>query len=83
MTEPGEVLDQAHHNLAALEATNDGSGRWWLEAWAELLDGPVDDLVAVLVGTDNRARDLRPTSPFAGVLPQTERDLVLAGLRSR
>ncbi len=42
------------------------------EQWLQLLDGPLDALIAVLSDPGERARTLRSCSPFAGVLdPKT------------
>jgi hypothetical protein len=51
----------------------DGSiHRTYAGIWAELLAGPLDDLVAMLVSATERARALRQCSPFAGVIdPRT------------
>ena len=42
--------------------------RPYAEAWSELLDGPLDDLVRALLERSERMHDLRQVSPFAGVL---------------
>ena len=47
----------------------DGSvHREYAEAWHELLVGPADRLLDVLADPGERARALRQTSPFAGVV---------------
>jgi hypothetical protein len=43
------------------------------EAWLRLLDGPREELLAVLSGRDERARALRQASPFSFVLEPRER----------
>jgi hypothetical protein len=45
----------------------------WARRWAELLSRPVDEVAAALVDTSQEARDLRQSSPFAGVLSPRER----------
>jgi hypothetical protein len=48
---------------------DDGSvHRIYAEAWREALDGPLEQLLALLVDPGQRARDLRQASPFAGFL---------------
>jgi hypothetical protein len=37
-------------------------------AWREALEGPFEELLALLVDPGQRARDLRQASPFAGFL---------------
>jgi len=51
----------------------DGSvARPYAEAWQAILAQPVEDVALFLAGTDERARQLRQVSPFAGVLdPRT------------
>lgn len=55
--------------------------RHWAEAWAALLARPLPDILAVLVDPGQRARDLRQSSPFAGVLSPRERWDALRRLR--
>lgn len=44
----------------------------WADAWLEILDRPLAEIVVVLTDPGERARQLRQTSPFAGVLdPKT------------
>jgi len=45
----------------------------YAEAWRRLLDGPLDDVRAVLVGDDEQSATLRQVSPFAGMLSPRER----------
>ena len=48
-----------------------------LQEWIAALDGPVEGVVALLPGTDERATRLRQSNPFAGVLSQQERNAIL------
>ena len=41
--------------------------------WREILDLPLDALLATLIDTGEEATDLRQVSPFAGVLSPRER----------
>ena len=46
------------------------------EAWRAELSRPIEQLAAFLVNPSQEARDLRQTSPFAGVLdPRTRWDI--------
>ena len=45
----------------------------WLDEWATLARGSVGGLIDSMLGTDQRAIDLRQNSPFAGALTQEER----------
>jgi hypothetical protein len=47
------------------------------EAWRAVLAQPVETILAVLEGDDERARRLRASSPFAGVLDPSERWAIL------
>lgn len=53
----------------------------WAEAWDALLARPLPEILAVLVDPSQRARDLRQSSPFAGVLSPRERWDALRRLR--
>lgn len=41
--------------------------------WHRLLDGPVNELAASLLGLDDHGELLRDTMPFAGVIPEPRR----------
>ena len=82
--DPGAVLAAARRNLATMRRANDdGSADGWLDAWEVLLDGPLDRLTAVMVDPRQAARDLRQSSPFAGVLSPKERWAALRRVRRR
>jgi hypothetical protein len=69
----------ARRNLARSRSTVRGDqARAWLDEWSDLLDGPPERLVDVLLGADEHSIDLRQVSPFAGVLSEEER---LAAIR--
>jgi hypothetical protein len=42
-------------------------------SWAEVLDRPIPEIIAFLTDTGERARELRQSTPFAGVLDPRER----------
>ena len=46
---------------------------YYLQAWADLLDGPIEEVLAVLRDEGERATDLRHNSPFAGIIDQSTR----------
>lgn len=48
-----------------------------LREWLTVLDGPVEGVLAVLRGTDERAIRLRQSNPFAGVLSNQQRNAIL------
>lgn len=45
----------------------------WGEAWAAVLEGPVEELCELLQANDEHARSMRQASPFAGALHPRER----------
>jgi hypothetical protein len=75
-------------NLALVEKGRANVRRWLqscspaarpaLLEWQAALDGPLDELLALLTATDERATRLRQSSPFAGVLSTAERTAILA-----
>lgn len=80
--DPGRWLPVARGNVKKmLEQHPRGRARTWLSEWAGLLDGPLDELLAVLTSPTPRARELRQNSPFAGVLSDAERQAVLDAAR--
>lgn len=82
--DPERALSIGRANVERMRSAARGAARIWLQDWSELLDGPVSDLLAVLVGPSQRSREMRQLSPFAGVLDEDQRAAVLtaAGLRA-
>lgn len=72
-----EVIAKARENIERwgwLKDFPDPSRRPdFMTEWLALLDGPMDILLEVLTGSDERAVTLRSSSPFAGVVPFKER----------
>jgi len=54
-----------------------------LDEWRALLEAPLEQLLAVLTGSDERATRLRQSSPFAGVLTPQERFAILREFQAR
>lgn len=80
LRDPESVRKIARRSLKVMGEANPDA-RPWLEEWAQLLDGPLHELAAVLLSTGQHARGLRRSSPFAGVLSQEERLEVLRSIR--
>ena len=74
------VRARAQRNLTRARAQYDVVPSW-VHQWQALLDGPTDKLVEALTSPDERARVLRQSSPFAGVLSPRERWAVLADVK--
>lgn len=73
-----EVVKMANDNLASMRRVDsEQRSKVYFDEWQRLLDGPLEDLVAVAVSTDQSSRDLRQCTPFAGVLSDDERMNVL------
>jgi hypothetical protein len=51
---------------------NSGERDYWKE-WEKLLEGPLEDLLTFMVSPEEKARWLRQSSPFCGILTPQER----------
>lgn len=80
--DPARTLALARRNLTRLRAEHPGRRLAAdFDAWEQLLAGPVDALLDLLVSTSARAVELRQNSPFAGVLTPSERAKALDAFR--
>lgn len=79
--DPDTVVRRARHQLEVMRPLVRGRARAWIAEWGQLLDGPVDVLLAALTDRSPRGCELRQNSPFAGALTADERDRVLAAWR--
>lgn len=66
---PG-VIEKALQNLSRWESSAPGP---WIGEWRAILLRPREELLSFLVERSERADRLRQSSPFAGVLSQSER----------
>lgn len=80
-TEPERTIANALAHLEKARPTARGQARKWLDEWAELLDGPVDQILAALTDRSLRGRELRQNSPFAGAVTQEQRLMALEAWR--
>lgn len=78
--DPMAVLGKARENIEKMRSVGPGEQRW-VDVWESLLALGAGHVEALLTSTDQFARDLRQSSPFAGVLTQQERREVLKGLQ--
>lgn len=77
------MVDKARGNLARWLETCSAGARPDLLEWQRLLSGPFDDLLSLLVATDEHAARLRQSSPFCGILTQEERLGILREFQAR
>ncbi len=83
VADPDVVLAKAKANVATMRAADTARhAAGWLDQWEALLDGSLVELIDVMLSRSQIACDLRPSTPFAGVLTPAER-LVAMGLQQR
>ncbi|MCD0449462.1 hypothetical protein LO762_09700 [Actinocorallia sp. API 0066] len=73
------VLGIARRNLERMRGREGWGRNPWLVRWRIVLDSGVDAVIEVLLSRDPEAVELRQNTPFAGVLPQEDRERLLAG----
>lgn len=69
---PNDVLSKARSNIKKMRSIGPSEQRW-VDVWESLLALGAGHVEALLTSTDQFARDLRQSSPFAGVLNEEER----------
>lgn len=75
---PAALLAAAAINLRRLRRMHPEGLAWqWLDRWDAVLDDGVESVLDVLTSSAEYAIELRTTSPFAGILTETERRAVL------
>jgi hypothetical protein len=67
-----QLLAITHDNLQRWSATA-GRSQPYLDAWAELLKLPLEELFVVMVEESEKMTAMRQSGPFAGVLNEEER----------
>ena len=77
---PADVLSRARSNIEKMRLIGPSEQRW-VDVWELLLALGAGHVEALLTSTDQFARDLRQSSPFAGVLTESERREVLKELQ--
>ena len=77
VSDPERARGIARANLERMWTASRGQARRWLEEWERLVEGPIDTLLAVLVSSSPRGRELRQNNPFAGILTEAERQRVM------
>jgi excisionase family DNA binding protein len=80
--DPDRVLRKARVNLARLRQVHPRGGAASLLAeWGRILDRGPDAALEALTSRSPKAAELRQSSPFAGVLTQSERRRILESFR--
>jgi len=75
-----ELLDTARERVRSWLDSGRVS-RYWAEAWNEALKGTLGEVIVRITDPSQHARDLRQSSPFAGVLDPRVRWEILRRLR--
>lgn len=76
-----KLLDVARNNLKRWRARRDGGAPAWYGEWCRILDRPWAEIAAVITEQSEDGVRLRQSSPFAGVLSETERRRVYNAFR--
>lgn len=80
-SDPGAARSLASKNLRRMTAAvGDNTARRWLDAWAEVIEGPVEEIRDTLLDPSQHGDDMRQMTPFAGLLSEEERRSVLAAV---
>ena len=67
------LFGKVQENLDRYQAQADSSVRVYLTEWQSIVDLGIDAALAVALEQTERGQVLRSTSPFAGILTETER----------
>lgn len=78
--DPAAVMAKARTNIDKMRSIGPSEQRW-VDVWETLLALGAGHVEALLTSTDQFARDLRQSSPFAGVLTEAERREILKELQ--
>ena len=75
------ILERARERVRSW-AERGGAHTYYVDAWADVLSRPIDEIEAFLVDGSEHARALRQTSPFAGALSARDRWRVWTSVRT-
>jgi hypothetical protein len=75
------LLERARARVGEWLAIDGPVDHRWARQWESLLDLPIADLRKLLVEDSEQMRDLRQSTPFAGVVPEEERRKILQEVR--
>jgi len=76
-----ELLDRARKRVGGWLAVEGPVDHRWAKQWEELLSLPIPVLKRRLVEDSEQMRDLRQSTPFAGVVREDERRKILQEVR--
>lgn len=76
------LLDRVRARLDEWQEAGGRSAAYAIE-WRQILDRPLPEVLAFLVDEGERARELRQSTPFAGLLPPRERWRLWEAVRVR
>jgi len=74
--DPVPVIRIALENIPRWK--NSGADCDDFDLWRKALHGPTEEIIKILSGTDETSTRLRQSSLFPGVIPQQEREKILA-----
>jgi len=77
-----QLVDEARARLARWTSSGRIDPRW-AEEWRVVLDQPLPRIARAISSASPRARELRQTSPFAGVLTEQERRKLIEAVEAR
>lgn len=72
-----EFIEQARATLARWMRNCAPNTRATLEEWNAALEGPGEEIIGILTGTDERSTRLRQSNPFTCVLTEQERNQII------
>jgi hypothetical protein len=78
----GALLSQARERVSKWLSTG-STHRRYAKEWQDLLNGPIEALLAVLRDPGDRSTALRHVSPFAGAIDEATRRRVWREVRER
>ncbi len=74
LTQPKPIIARMPGNIAKIRHNVSGVlPQRWLDTWAAAANSPIDDLIELMLGHDNKAKELRQNTPFADTLTHDER----------
>jgi transcriptional regulator with XRE-family HTH domain len=79
---PEGVIRKARRNLRRMREGHPDAGPL-LNEWVRILEGPVDQIIAVMTDQSPDSRELRQVTPFAGVLTAAQRAQAYQEFRRR